>query len=237
MRSFSTTLVPFALTLALAAPAPATPATTQVIDGLPQVIAPQQLIVSCNPAVLPALCSAALDAVGAVVSDLGLGTFKLAVLPAAAPLQGVLDALRATLAIASAEPNRIFIGSAAYRQTWEFPAAGAPGDVSLMPGTAHPVVAVLDSGVAYEDHAGIRGSYARAPVFASTQFAPGWDFVNDDAHPNDDNGHGTAMASIIVGQGSFSSAAIPYVGAASGAILLPVKVLDASNRGTEFWLA
>src|SRR3989442_8072534 len=229
MRSYSTILVPFALALTLAVPARATPATTQVIDGLPQVIAPQQLIVSCNPAVLPAFCTAALDAVGAVVSDLGLGTFKLAVLPATAPLQGVLDALRATLAIASAEPNRILIGSTAYPQTWEFPAAGAPGDFPLMPGAAHPVVAVLDSGVAYEDYADLRGSYARAPVLASTQFAPGWDFVNGDAHPNDDNGHGTAMASIIVGQGSFSSSAVPYVATAAGAVILPVKVLDAAN--------
>jgi serine protease len=237
MRSFSTPLVPFALTLAVAAAAPAAPVTTQVIDGLPQVIAPQQLIVSCNPAVLPTLCTAALDAVGAVVSDLGLGTFKLAILPATAPLQGVLDALRATLAIASAEPNRIIIGSAAYPQTWEFAAAGAPGDFPLMPGTAHPVVAVLDSGVAYENYRDLRGSYARAPVFASTEFAPGWDFVNDDAHPNDDNGHGTAMASIIAGRGSFSSSAVPYVAPAAGAVILPVKVLDAANQGTEFWLA
>ena len=237
MRYLPRVLVPIAAAAALASPARAATATTQVIDGLPQVIASQQLIVSCNPAVLPSLCTAALDLVGAVVSDLGLGNFKLAILPATAPLQGVLDALRATLAIASAEPNRILIGSAAYPQTWEFTAAGAPGDMTLMPGTAHPIVAVLDSGVAYEDYADFRGSYARAPVFASTQFAQGWDFVNADAHPNDDNGHGTAMASIIAGRGSFSTSAVPFVGPAAGAIILPVKVLDAANQGTEFWLA
>ena len=237
MRYLPRVLVPIAAAAALASPARAATATTQVIDGLPQVIASQQLIVSCNAAVLPSLCTAALDLVGAVVSDLGLGNFKLAILPATAPLQGVLDALRATLAIASAEPNRILIGSAAYPQTWEFTAAGAPGDMTLMPGTAHPIVAVLDSGVAYEDYADFRGSYARAPVFASTQFAQGWDFVNADAHPNDDNGHGTAMASIIAGRGSFSTSAVPFVGPAAGAIILPVKVLDAANQGTEFWLA
>src|SRR3989475_1485156 len=78
--------------------------------------------------------------------------------------------------------------------------------------------------------------YARAPAFDATQFAPGWDFVNGDAYPDDDNGHGTAMATIIAGSASFSSAAIPYVGPAAGAILMPVKVLDADNQGTEFWL-
>ena len=151
MRYLPRVLVPIAAAAALASAARAATATTQVIDGLPQVIASQQLIVSCNAAVLPSLCTAALDLVGAVVSDLGLGNFRLAILPANTPLQGVLDLLRATLGIASAEPNRILIGSSAYPQTWEFPAAGAPGDATLMPGTAHPVVAVLDSGVAYED--------------------------------------------------------------------------------------
>src|SRR5207237_6862164 len=140
--------------------------------------------------------------------------------------------------IASAEPNRIFIASATYPQTWHFPASGAPGDSSLLsPGASPPVVAVLDSGVAYEDYLDLSGAYARAPVFDATQFAAGWDFVNGDAHPDDDNGHGTAMASIIAGQGSFSTSAVPFVGPAAGAIILPVKVLDAANQGTEFWLA
>ncbi|HYR18555.1 MAG TPA: S8 family serine peptidase [Myxococcales bacterium] len=237
MRSLPRVLVPVALALALAGPARAVTATTQVIDGLPQVIVPQQLIVSCNPSAALSLCTSALNSVGAIVSVLGLGNFRLAILPANTPLQGVLDTLRGALGIASAEPNRILIGSAAYPQTWEFPAAGAPGDMTLLPGTAHPIVAVLDSGVAYENYADLRGSYARAPVFASTQFAQGWDFVNEDAHPNDDNGHGTAMASIIAGRGSFSTSAVPFVGPAAGATILPVKVLDARNQGTEFWLA
>src|SRR6266852_2269533 len=225
--------------LALAgSPAGAVPRVTQVIDGLPQVIAPQQIIVSCDPAVLPILCSNALDLVGATILDTGLAAFSLAQLPDGVSLQDALDTLRAAAGIASAEPNRIFLGSATYPQTWHFPASGAPGDSSLLSASAAaPVVAVLDSGVAYEDYLDLSGTYARAPVFDATQFAPGWDFVNGDAHPNDDNGHCTAMASIIAGQGSFSSAAIPYVGPAAGAIILPVKVLDSDNRGTEFWLA
>jgi serine protease len=213
------------------------PSVTQVIDGLPQVIAPQQIIVSCDPAALPLLCTGALGAVGATVVDAGQAAFSLAVLPDGVSLQDALDALRASSAIASAEPNRILIGSTTYPQTWHFPAIDAPGDATLLPAGPGPVVAVLDSGVAYEDYLDMSGAYQRAPVFGATQFAAGWDFVNDDAHPNDDNGHGTAMATIIAGQGSFSSAAIPYVGPAAGATILPVKVLDANNQGTEFWLA
>lgn len=225
-------LVPIVAAAALAAPAGAVTMTTQVIDGVPQVVVPQQVVVRCTPGLLD-LCSGALGKVGAVVSDTGLGNFQLAVLPLGVSLQGALDLLRATLGIASADPNRVFIGSSAYPQTWHFPAAGAPGDCTLLPGTQHPVVAVLDTGVAYENF----GAFARAPVFASTAFARGWDFVHGDAHPDDDNGHGTAMTSIIVGQGSFSSSAVPYDGPAAGAVIMPVKVLDSANQGTEFWLA
>ena len=227
-----------ALLTLLGSPAGAVPRVTQVIDGLPQVIVPQQIIVSCDPAKLPVLCSNALNLVRALIIDIGLADFRLAQLPVGVSLQATLDTLRATAGIASAEPNRVLIGSATYPQTWHFPASGAPGDSSLLfASAAPPIVAVLDTGVAYEDYRGLSGAYARAPVFAGTQFVPGWDFVNGDAHPNDDNGHGTAMASIIAGRGSFSSAAIPYVGPAAGAVIMPVKVLDSSNRGTEFWLA
>jgi len=37
--------------------------------------------------------------------------------------------------------------------------------------------------------------------------------------------------------GHLQLAAIPYVGPAAGATILPIKVLDANNQGTEFWLA
>ena len=240
---------PLVALLALAAsPAGAVSRVTQVIDGLPQVIVPQQIIVSCDPGALPLSCSNALALVGATVVATGQAVFNLVQLPAGVSLQGALDTLRAATGIASAEPNRILIGSATYPQTWHFPASGEPGDDSLLcpstpdstmrcGGASGPIVAVLDSGVAYEDYLDASGAYARAPVFDATQFASGFDFVNDDAHPDDDNGHGTAMASIIVGEGSFSSAGIPYVGAAAGATILPIKVLDSSNRGTEFWLA
>ncbi len=226
----------FALVLA-AFPASAVSRVTQVIDGLPQVVAPQQIIVSCQPGALLS-CSNALRLVGATVVATGQAAFDLVQLPLGVSLQAALDTLRAATGIASAGPNRILIGSATYPQTWHFPASGAPGDSSLLSASAAaPIVAVLDSGVAYEDYQDLSGTYARASVFGSTRFAPGWDFVNGDAHPNDDNGHGTAMASIIAGQGRFSSAAIPYVGPAAGAVILPVKVLDSSNQGTEFWLA
>jgi serine protease len=218
----------------MAGTAHAVPNVTQVIDGLPQVVAPQQLIVSCSPSVQQVFCASALASVGATIVATGQAAFNLAVLPNGVSLQSALDTLRASTAIASADPNRILIGSTTYPQTWNFPAVQAPGDSTLLPAGASPLVAVVDTGIAYESD--LLGLHARAPVFNATSFAPGWDFVNNGSHPDDDNGHGTAMATIIAGQGTFSSAAIPYVGPAAGATLMPVKVLDASNQGTEFWL-
>ncbi len=100
----------------------------------------------------------------------------------------------------------------------------------LMSPSSHPangiVVAVLDTGAAYETY----GPYAVAPDLAATPFAAGWDFVNNDGHPNDDNGHGTHITNIIA-----ASATITPM--ARNATIMPVKVLDASNQGTELALA
>jgi serine protease len=219
----------------VATAAAAVPNVAQVVDGLPQIVAPQQLIVSCSPSVLQSVCDGVLASVGAVVIATGQAAFNLVALPDGIALQDALDVLRASTAIASAEPNRILIGSTSHPQTWHFPSIQAPGDATLLPAGASPIVAVLDTGIAYEDD--WTGFYAKAPVFAGTQFARGWDFVNNDCHPDDDNGHGTAMASIIAGSGTFEAADVPYVGPSSGATLMPVKVLDANNQGTEFWLA
>jgi serine protease len=89
------------------------------------------------------------------------------------------------------------------------------------------VIAVLDTGVAYEDHADASGSYIVAPSLAEVSFVAPRDFVNIDSHPNDDHQHGTHIASIIGGLG-----ALP--GVVPGVAIMPLKVLDAHSIGT--WL-
>ena len=58
-------------------------------------------------------------------------------------------------------------------------------------GGAGVVVAVLDTGVAYADH----GGYARSPDLRGNRFVAGRDFVDGDGKPDDENGHGTHVAS------------------------------------------
>src|SRR3990172_6274652 len=60
-------------------------------------------------------------------------------------------------------------------------------------------VAVVDTGVAYEDYVDpVSGAtYAQAPDFKAAVFVAPWDFVHGDEHANDDNGHGTHVAGTI----------------------------------------
>jgi serine protease len=84
------------------------------------------------------------------------------------------------------------------------------------------VVAVLDTGVAYSD----RGRFVRSPDLRGDRFARGYDFVDDDPHPNDENGHGTHVASTIA---ESIDNGVGVTGIAFGSKIMPVRVLD--NRG------
>src|SRR6476661_8253223 len=72
-------------------------------------------------------------------------------------------------------------------QAWdEAIAAHAPGGKGV-------VVAVIDSGVAYEN----RGSYRRAPDLGGSRFVKGYDWVGNDSHPDDQESHGTHVTGVI----------------------------------------
>ncbi|MCJ7694350.1 MAG: S8 family serine peptidase [Anaerolineaceae bacterium] len=88
------------------------------------------------------------------------------------------------------------------------------------------VIAVLDTGVAYENY-GFR--YQKAPDLANTHFVAGWDFVNNDAHPNDDNSHGTHVTGTIA---QSINNGIGVAGVAFNSSIMPVKVLNNKGSGT-----
>jgi serine protease len=97
-------------------------------------------------------------------------------------------------------------------------------------------VAVLDTGVAYEDYRDPRSgrSFARAPDWGEVTFLRGWDAVNEDAHPNDDEYHGTHVASTIAEATDNSRG---MTGLAFNCAIMPVKVLDELGTGTFFDVA
>lgn len=98
----------------------------------------------------------------------------------------------------------------------------ADGDMNqawnLQTGNYNVVIAIIDSGID-------RGH----PEFANRVLS-GWDFVNNDSDPNDDVGHGTACAGIAAARGNNGQG---VAGVAWEDAILPVKVLNSSNQGTN----
>jgi serine protease len=93
------------------------------------------------------------------------------------------------------------------------------------PGGEGVTVAVLDTGIAYRDYG---GRFLRSPDFAAGQFAKGYDFIDDDRLPLDENGHGTHVAGTIAEK---TDNAVAVTGIAYRAKLMPVRVLDRHGRG------
>ena len=110
-----------------------------------------------------------------------------------------------------------------YIYQWNFPMINTELAWDLSIGE-NIIVAVIDTGVAYEN----QGIYALAPDFAGTLFFPGWDFVNDDAYADDDNGHGTHIAGTIA---QTTNNFLGTAGIAHGCTVMPIKVLDNVSNG------
>ena len=95
-------------------------------------------------------------------------------------------------------------------------AVGRPGGLGVK-------VAVLDTGVAYATRRG----YKRSPDLLNS-FLKGYDFVGGDAYPDDQNGHGTHVASTI---GETVGNSFGVTGLAYGTRIMPVRVLDRRGLG------
>lgn len=100
---------------------------------------------------------------------------------------------------------------------WHLPKVSAPTAWDATTGSDGVTLAVVDSGV-----------QATHPDLAGRVLA-GYDFVNGDFDPADDNGHGTAVAGVAAAQGNDG---IGVAGAAWNISILPVKVMNSSGSGS-----
>ena len=174
--------------------------------------------------------------------------FKRVRTPKGKTVAQMVAALRKEPSVEYAEPNSIchafmIPNDPYYPDQWHLddssqsnPYGGANGgginvepawDVSQGEGV---IVAVIDTGVAYEDYHG----YKQAPDLANTSFVAGYDFVGDDTHPNDDDGHGTHVTGTIA---QSTNNATGVAGVAFKCSIMPVKVLNKRGIGTAATVA
>ena len=97
-------------------------------------------------------------------------------------------------------------------------AVGLPEAWDLNPGSDDLTIAILDSGVDF-DHPDLAG-----------RLLPGYDVVNRDGNPSDDQGHGTMVAGIA---GAMTNNGTGVAGGAWRGKILPVKVLDSDGSATD----
>ena len=91
-------------------------------------------------------------------------------------------------------------------------------------------VAVLDTGVAFEDW----NEFHKVEDLEGVEFVKPYDFVDNDAHANDDHGHGTHVAGTIA-QATHNGKGV--AGVARNVKIMPLKVLSGSGSGSVAGIA
>ncbi|MGZ4140806.1 MAG: S8 family serine peptidase, partial [Actinomycetota bacterium] len=104
-----------------------------------------------------------------------------------------------------------------YALQWGLKRVGAPAAWGVGTGSGR-IVAVIDTGVD-PTHPDLRG-----------QLVPGHDFVDGDAQPWDENGHGTLVAGIIA---AITGNGVGVASVAPHAKIMPIRVLGADGTGSS----
>ena len=101
---------------------------------------------------------------------------------------------------------------------WGAALTDAPTAWAVTKGSANVVVAVLDTGVDLSQP-DLQGA-----------LVPGYDFVNKDADPSDDNGHGTGIAGIVAARAGNGLGGAGFCPRCS---VMPVKVVSAAGWASD----
>lgn len=110
-----------------------------------------------------------------------------------------------------------------YSYQWHFKQIDMESAWDISTSDPSVVVAVVDTGVAYENY----GAFTKAPDLVGTSFVPGYDFVDNDAHPNDEGGdgfgHGTFVAGVIA---QSTNNGLGVAGMAFSVSIMPIRACN-----------
>ena len=116
-----------------------------------------------------------------------------------------------------------------YPKQWHMRQIGMPEAWKLADGNG-VIVAVLDTGVAYEDY----GKFTLLPDLKGIEFVKPFDFVANNTHANDDHGHGSHVTGSIA---QVTHNGIGVAGVARNVRIMPLKVLSAGGSGSVAGIA
>jgi subtilisin family serine protease len=127
---------------------------------------------------------------------------------------------------------------------WYLDAINAPAAWDIVTGDTSQIIAIIDTGVDW-DHPDLDDN-----IWTNWDEIPnndidddnngyvddtrGWDYINNDNDPNDDNSHGTHVAGIAAAEGNNE---IGICGVAWNSKIMPVKMLQSSGTGNSSDLA
>jgi serine protease len=198
---------------------------------------PDQIIVRFKESTLRVTEANLNENLGTEVIHSSFAGFEVLQIPEGKTVLEMVEAYSRNPLVEDAQPNYIYYATwtpndSYYSDQWHFDQINletawdldtvAPihgGDPSI-------IVAILDTGVAYETYDG----YVQAPDLAATNFVGGWDFVNDDAHANDDHGHGTHVCGTIAQSTNNNEGT---AGIAFCTTIMPVKVLEPEPESVD----
>jgi serine protease len=116
-----------------------------------------------------------------------------------------------------------------YKFQWHLDQIGMPTAWKLADGNG-VIVAVLDTGVGYEDYK----NFHVLPDLAGLTFVDPYDFVGNTKHANDDHGHGSHVTGTIA---QVTNNGIGVAGIARNVKIMPLKVLSGSGSGSVAGIA
>ncbi|MSR48371.1 MAG: peptidase S8 [Planctomycetes bacterium] len=156
-----------------------------------------------------------------VIGDLAQIGVRHLRLPEALPVEFVVLWLSGLPHVEFAEPN--FLVEAfhvpndpSYGSQWGPPKIACEAAWDLETGAASTVIAIVDTGVD-KNHGDL-----------AAKLLPGYDFVNNDSDPDDDNGHGTHCAGIAAAR---TNNGVGIAGVGYDCSVMPVKVLNSGGSG------